>query len=90
MTKRITQQFVRSSGNVFADLGLADAPEFDAKVRLGVAINSILDKRRLTRLEASKTLDIDRAKISALMGYRLEDFTIDRLVRFLVTLGEEK
>ena len=39
---------VASSGNVFADLGLPDAAELDTKVRLAVAVNRLLESRRLT------------------------------------------
>jgi len=37
----------RSSGNVFADLGFADAEERKTKVRLAYAINQILERRCL-------------------------------------------
>ena len=40
---------VASSGNVFADLGLPDAAELDTKVRLAVAVNRLLESRRLTQ-----------------------------------------
>jgi predicted XRE-type DNA-binding protein len=39
---------VASSGNVFADLGLPDAAELDTKMRLAVAVNRLLESRRLT------------------------------------------
>ena len=38
-------RIVRSSGNVFADLGFADAGERQTKVRLAVAINDVLQRR---------------------------------------------
>jgi hypothetical protein len=41
--KSSTTTIVRSSGNVFSDLGLPDAEEKQTKVRLAVAINQIID-----------------------------------------------
>ena len=43
-----------SSGNVFADLGFADAEERKTKVRLAFAINQILERRRLPQAEAAR------------------------------------
>ncbi len=40
---------VQSSGNVFADLGLQDAGEKQTRVRLAVAINQIIESRRLRK-----------------------------------------
>jgi len=45
-----------SSGNVFADLGLPNAKERDAKVRLGVAINNIMVRDNLTQAAAAAML----------------------------------
>lgn len=44
------------SGNVFADLGLPNAEERDAKVRLGVAINNIMVRDNLTQAAAAAML----------------------------------
>ena len=37
----------RGGGNVFADLGLADAEERQTKLRLACALNAIMDAQRL-------------------------------------------
>jgi hypothetical protein len=39
------EKTVRSSGNVFADLGFADSSERQTKVRLAMAINGVLKRR---------------------------------------------
>jgi predicted XRE-type DNA-binding protein len=49
-----------SSGNVFADLGIADADERQTKVRPAVAINLILNQRRLPQAEAARRLGINQ------------------------------
>ena len=77
---------VQSSGNVFDDLGLRDAGEKRTKVRLAVAINQILQARHLSQTAAARLLDINQPKISALANYRLDGFSVERLMRFLNAL----
>jgi predicted XRE-type DNA-binding protein len=80
---------IPSSGNVFADMGLPDAAELDTKARLGAAINKIVERRRLTQAEVAVALEINQPKVSALLHYKLEGFSVERLMRFLVALGQD-
>ena len=80
---------VRSSGNVFADLGFADAGERQTKVRLVMAINDVLQRRGLSQAKAAELLGINQPKISALAKYRLEGFSVERLMRFLTSLNQD-
>jgi predicted XRE-type DNA-binding protein len=78
-----------SSGNVFADLGFADADERQTKVRLAFAINSIMEERRLAQTKAARLLGINQPKISALANYRLGGFSVERLMHFLTALDQD-
>ena len=78
-----------SSGNVFADLGLPDAAELDAKVRLAVMINRLLAAQRLNQVTAAARLKVSQPKISALKNYRLDGLSIERLMNFLLALGQD-
>jgi predicted XRE-type DNA-binding protein len=89
MAKRTTKRVISSSGNVFADMGLPDAAELDTKARLGAAINRIVERRGLTQAEVATTLEINQPKVSALLHYKLEGFSVERLMRFLVALGQD-
>ena len=51
-------EFVESSGNVFADMGLEDADELLTRAKLGVAVRQILEKRKLKQLEIAELLKI--------------------------------
>ncbi len=84
-----TIEYEISSGNIFADLGYPDAEERLAKVQLAIKINDIIKKRRLTQTKAAKLLDIDQPKISALSTGRLAGFSLERLMRFLMILGQD-
>ena len=79
----------RSSGNVFADLGLTDAGERQTKVRLAMAINGVIERRGLSQGGAAALLGINQPKVSALSKYRLEGFSVERLMRFLTALNQD-
>ncbi len=72
----------KGSGNIFADLGLANADEMSTKLRLSVVINKIMADRKLTQAEAAKALGVNQPKISALLHYKLEGFSVERLMHF--------
>jgi predicted XRE-type DNA-binding protein len=80
---------VAGSGNVFADIGFTNADEMLAKSELARHINKIIEHRGLTQVEAASLLNINQPKVSALKRGRLTEFSIDRLLRFLVALGQE-
>ena len=80
---------VRSSGNVFTDLGLPQADEKQTKVRLAVAINQIIADSNLSQAAAADLLEINQPKISALANYRLDGFSVERLMHFLNALGRD-
>jgi predicted XRE-type DNA-binding protein len=84
-TEEIT--ITRSSGNVFADLGLKDADTLMAKSLLAIHIKRAIQARGLTQAEAASLLGLDQPKVSAITGGRLDGFSTDRLLRFLNELG---
>ncbi len=86
---KVTEQIIQSSGNVFADLGLPDAAELDTKVRLCAALNRIVERQRLTQAEVAAALGINQPKVSALLHYKLEGYSVERLMHFLVAIGQD-
>jgi predicted XRE-type DNA-binding protein len=89
MTKRKDVVVTVSSGNVFADLGLPNAEELGTKLRLCVVINKILEKRKMTQAEAARLLGVNQPKVSALKGYKLEGFSVERLMHFATALQHD-
>jgi predicted XRE-type DNA-binding protein len=79
-------QIERGSGNVFADLGFPDAEERQTKLRLAHAINTALSHHRLTQEHAASRLGIGQPKVSALRNYKLEGFSVERLMTLLTAL----
>ena len=78
-----------SSGNVFADLGLPKSEEALAKAELAHKITVLIEGRGLTQVQTGKLLGIDQPKVSALIRGRLSGFSLERLMRFLLMLGQD-
>jgi len=76
------------SGNVFRDLGLADADVLQAKADLVFKISAIIEKRGLSQVEAGRVLGVTQPKISALLRGRLDGFSLERIMRFLAALDQ--
>ena len=83
------ETITRSSGNVFDDLGLRDAGEKQTRVRLAAAIKDIIQSRHLSQTAAARLLDISQPKISALVNFQLDGFSVERLMHFLNALDRD-
>ena len=71
-----------SSGNVFADLGLPNAEELQAKAALANQIAGIVTDRHLTQIETAKILGTGQPKVSELLAGRLAWLLhLERLIR---------
>jgi predicted XRE-type DNA-binding protein len=82
-------KIVPSSGNVFADLRLPNAEEKQTKVRLAVAINEIIRGQQLSQDAAARRLSVNQPKVSALLNYQLQGFSVERLMKFLTALDRD-
>jgi len=79
----------KSSGNIFADLGLPNPEERLMKAELARQINKIIDIRKLKQADAARILGIEETKISHLKNGRLSEFSIERLFSFLLSLDSD-
>lgn len=89
MLKRKTLEIEPGSGNVFADLGLADAGEHLIKAGLVLKIDRTIRQRHLTQAAAAQLLGIDQPKVSAMLAGQFRGYSVERLMRFLVALGHD-
>ncbi len=78
-----------STGNVFADLGLANSEHEQLRAHLTLQIYRIIKQRGLTQIEAGKVLDIKQPHVSALLRNRAGTFSVERLMDFLTALGQD-
>ncbi|WP_186398403.1 helix-turn-helix domain-containing protein [Stappia sp. P2PMeth1] len=85
----MTDDITHGTGNVFADIGLPDASERQTKTRLAMVINEIVKSRRLRQLDTARLLGIPQPKVSALVNYRLDGFSVEKLMSFLTALDQD-
>jgi predicted XRE-type DNA-binding protein len=79
----------RGSGNMFADLGLPDAAERQAKLRLACALNQVLEDRKLSQADAARVLGVTQPKVSAVRHYKLAGFSVERLMNLLTAVERD-
>jgi predicted XRE-type DNA-binding protein len=77
------------SGNVFADLGLPNAEEEAVRASLVLHLANELESRGLTQRDAAKLLGVDQPTVSRIMRGRFERFSLERIIRFLVSAGRD-
>jgi predicted XRE-type DNA-binding protein len=87
--KNGTEPIIRGTSNVFADLGYTDAEERQTKLRLAHALNTIIDERKLSQAEAASRLGLNQPKVSALRNYKLDGFSVERLMTLLTALDRD-
>jgi predicted XRE-type DNA-binding protein len=87
-TKKLVKS-EKSSGNVFADLGLPHPEQELLKARLTLQIYRLIKERGLTQVQAGEILGIQQPRVSALMRNRAGAFSVERLVDFLTALGQD-
>lgn len=85
----MTQDITHGTRNVFADLGLPDAFERQTKTRLAMALNDILKSRKLRQADAARLLRVPQPKVSALVNYRLDNVSVEKLMGFLTALNQD-
>jgi predicted XRE-type DNA-binding protein len=76
-----------SSGNVFADLGLADAEKLKIKSGLVIEITKAIRKLGLTQEEAARRMGIVQPKVSAMLHGNFANLSERKLMDCLNRLG---
>jgi predicted XRE-type DNA-binding protein len=89
MVKKARTRATKSSGNVFADLGLPNPEQELLKAQLTLQIYRIVRARGLTQAQAGAVLGIKQPHVSALMRNRAGNFSVGRLMEFLTALGQD-
>ncbi len=77
------------SGNVFADLGLADADAHIVKAELVTRIDAIVRQRGITQTEAARLLGLSQPDVSRLLRGDFREYSLERLLRLLTALGRD-
>ena len=89
MEKRIIDgvEVLRSSGNVYADLGLVDAEKLKIKTGLVIEIRKGMRRLGLTQQAAAKRIGISQPKVSDMMRGDFSNLSERKLMDCLNRLG---
>ena len=79
----------KSSGNVFADLGVLHSEQELLKAKLTLQIYRLIKERGITQTDAGKILGIRQPHVSSLIRNRSGTFSVERLMQFLASLGQD-
>ena len=72
-----------------AEFNLAGRQAIKQGLTMAVSLNAILAARKLTQAEAARVLGVNQPKVSALKGYKLEGFSVERLMHFATALQHD-
>jgi predicted XRE-type DNA-binding protein len=75
--------------NVFKDLGLPNAEEHLVKAQLVFKIDTIIKDRGLKQVQAADLFGIRQPDVSKLLRGEFRQFSVERLLRFLVALDQD-
>ncbi len=75
-----------SSGNIFADMGLANPEERLLKAKLARLVNKAVEGKGWTQTYTAEVLGITQPDVSDLSRGRLKNFSVERLLQFLSRL----
>ena len=89
MNSTTDNEITHGTANVFADLGFTDAAERQTKTRLALAVNELLKAHKLKQREIAGLLGVPQPEVSALKHYRLDQFSVERLMEFLTALNQD-
>ena len=84
---RNEDRITRGSGNVYADIGVKNAEEHAIKAELVHQIAAILKDEGLTQVDTARRLGIAQPDVSRMLNGHFRQFSVERLMRFLVALG---
>ena len=77
----------KSSGNAYADLGLAAAQEMLVKAKLASKIGEIIQRQNLTLQQAAQLLAMPQPKVSLLLRGQFRGISEAKMLECLARLG---
>ena len=86
MTKKA---YETGSRNVFKDIGIPNAEEHLIKAQLVFKIDTIMKDRGLKQVEIADLFGVRQPDISKMLRGEFRQFSVERLLRFLVALDQD-
>jgi len=79
----------RSSGNVYAYIGVGDADEMLVKAQLAASIQKILNTRNLTQTQAAEILGLPQPKLSRILHGHFRGVSEAKMMDCIARLGQD-
>jgi predicted XRE-type DNA-binding protein len=89
MAKKGDATMTRGSRNIFADIKVREPEEALAKARIVEAIADLLKRRDLSQSDAADLVSLTQPQVSRLMRGDTREFSYERLMRVLTSLGQD-
>ncbi len=86
---RKTETVEIGTGDVFRDLGFADAGERKLRVQLAMRLNDLIGDGKLTQTRVAKLFGIPQPHVSELRNFKLSRFSSERLLHFITLLDKD-
>jgi predicted XRE-type DNA-binding protein len=85
----MSKDIVKSSGNVFADLGFSpeEAAILQMRADLMVKLRKVIKARKLTQAKAAKLLGVSQSRVSDLVRGKWEKFSLEMLITLATRAG---
>jgi predicted XRE-type DNA-binding protein len=68
-------------------LNIPDAAENELKAQLAMQLNQVIESLQCSQTEIAKRLGVKQPQVSLIANYKLQGFSAERLMQFLVSLG---
>jgi predicted XRE-type DNA-binding protein len=81
-------KITKGSGNVFADIGVADPETHQLKAELVGRIDDLIASLKLTQAEAAERMGMTQPDVSKMLRGQFRPISLERLLRCLVALGQ--
>lgn len=79
----------QSTGNVYTDLGIADADEMIVKAQLATKIGEIIKDRKWSQQQAADVLRITQPKLSKMLRGQFRGISETKMLDCLARLGRD-
>jgi predicted XRE-type DNA-binding protein len=87
--KRKLPAHTKSSGNIFADLGLPNAEEHLLKATLVVELKRLMAERKLTQTETAGMIEMKQPDLSKLLRGHFRLVSVEKLMRMLTAFDQD-
>ncbi|CAG0992068.1 hypothetical protein BURK2_02446 [Burkholderiales bacterium] len=86
---KMAEKVVTGTGDVFKDLGFADAEERKLRTQLAMRLNDLIDEHQLTQTAAAEIFGVSQPHVSELRHYKLRRFSSERLLHFITQMDRD-